>query len=302
MNDYKDYMIRGQDNDGQVRFFAVTTKKLVDEKVTSQHYSPIAGAAIGRLMSAALMMGSMLKDEDERISIQIKGEGPMKGIVASSNNRGEVKGYVEHPDVMLPPNEYGHLAVGDAITPGRLSVIRYSKYGNPHYTTIDLISGEIGDDLSYYFGQSEQTPSLVGVGVSFNKEDVHVKAAGGFIVQLLPGAKDETITKLETNVMKLRSVSTVLNDNDDDPEALIKILLEGFEYEITEKKDVCFHCDCSMAKSVKLLYSLPMEELEAIQKDGKGTSINCGFCDKTYDLSKEDVDAIIAKKRERQGQ
>ncbi|MCQ2799657.1 MAG: Hsp33 family molecular chaperone HslO [Bacilli bacterium] len=297
MNDYKDYMIRGQDKDGQVRFFAVTTKKLVDEKVSSQHYSPIAGAGVGRLMSAALMMGWMLKNKDERISIQIKGEGPMGGLVASSNCEGLVKGYAENPDVMLPPNEFGHLAVGDSLTPGRMSVIRYSSLGEPHVTTIDLVSGEIGDDLSYYFGQSEQTPSLVGVGVSFNKEDVRVKAAGGFIVQLLPGAKDETITKLETNVLKMRSVSNVLHENNDDPEALIKLLLEGFDYEVTETKDVFFHCDCSMEKSVKILLSLSLGELEDIEREGKGTSICCGFCGEEYKFSPADISAIIEKKK-----
>ncbi|MBR6866053.1 MAG: Hsp33 family molecular chaperone HslO, partial [Bacilli bacterium] len=267
MNNYKDYMIRGQDKDGQVRFFAITTKHLVEKKRKAQNYSPIATAAIGRLMSAALMMGSMLKNEDERVAIQIKGEGPMGGIVASSNCKGTVKGYVENPTVVLPPNEYGHLAVGDAITPGKMTVIHYSDLGEPHVTTLDLVSGEIGDDLSYYFGQSEQTPSIVGVGVSFRK-DVHVKAAGGFIVQLLPGASDEVISRLEKNVIAMKSVSEILKANKNDPESLIKAALKGFDYEVDGTLDVKFHCGCSKKKSSKILSSLTLHDLEAIKKEG----------------------------------
>lgn len=295
MNRYKDYMIRGQDKDGQVRFFAITTKSLVEKKRKAQNYSPIATAAIGRLMSAALMMGSMLKNEDERVSIQIKGEGPMGGLVASSNCKGTVKGYVENPTVVLPPNEYGHLAVGDAITPGKMTVIHYSDLGEPHVTTLDLVSGEIGDDLSYYFGQSEQTPSIVGVGVSFRK-DVHVKAAGGFIVQLLPGAKEEVISRLEQNVIAMKSVSEILKANDNDPEALIKMALKGFDYEVDGTLDVKFHCGCSKKKSRKILSSLTLHDLEAIKKEGKGTSVSCGFCGRNYVFSPEEVAQIAEEK------
>lgn len=295
MDERKDYMIRGQDKTGQVRFFAVTTKHLVDEKGMSQNYSPIATAATGRLMSATLMMGAMLKNEDERVVVQIKGEGPLGGVVASANRKGEVKGYAEHPDVILPANEFGHLAVGDSITPGRLSVIHYSKLGEPHVATLDLVSGEIGDDLSYYFGQSEQTPSVVGVGVSFQK-DVHVKAAGGYIVQLLPNANDDTISKLEQNIMSMKSPSEVLFTSNDDPEALIKGALKGFDYEITEEKEVCFHCECSKEKSLQIISTLGIKDLKEIVDDGKGASLSCDYCGKSYDFSHEDVLEIFNEK------
>lgn len=295
MNEKKDYMIRGQDKNGQIRFFAVTTKHLVEEKRMSQNYSPIATAAVGRLMSAALMMGAMLKSEDQKVAVQIKGEGPLGGVIASSNCKGEVKGYVENPDVVLPANEFGHLAVGDSITPGRLSVINYSKYGEPHVTTLDLISGEIGDDLSYYFGQSEQTPSVVGVGVSFN-EDVSVKAAGGYIVQLLPNANEDTISKLEKNIISMKSPSEVLFANNDDPEALIKGALNGFDYEITETKDVFFNCGCSKEKSEQIISTLSMKDLKEIVDDGKGASLSCDYCGKSYDFSPEEIKKIFDEK------
>lgn len=295
MDEKKDYMIRGQDKNGQVRFFALTTKHLVDEKRISQNYSPIATAAVGRLMSATLMMGAMLKNDDQRVTVQIKGEGPLGGVVASSNCKGQVKGYVEHPDVVLPANEFGHLAVGDSIVPGRLSVIHYSSLGEPHVATLDLVSGEIGDDLSYYFGQSEQTPSVVGLGVSFQK-DVHVKAAGGYIVQLLPNASDETISKLEQNIVSMKSPSEVLFANNDDPEALIKGALKGFEYEITEEKEVCFQCDCSREKSLQIISTLGAKDLKEIVDDGKGASMSCDYCGKSYDFSHEEIAKIFDEK------
>lgn len=287
----KDYMIRAISGNEEVRAFALRTTKLVEKARQIHDDSPVATAALGRTLSAALMMGDMLKNKQDLITIHIQGEGPLKQILATANMDGEVKGYVADPSVILPPKENGHLDVGGAIGKGVLTVIKDYGLKDPYVSQVDLVTGEIAEDLTYYFAQSEQTPTAIGLGVLMNK-DVTVRCAGGFIVQLMPNAHEKTIAQLEKNLKGLSSVTDILKDGHT-PEDLLAVVLRDMDMKILGQKEVRFACHCSKEKGYRALATIGKKELQELLDEGKGAEVNCEFCGKNYCYSTDDIKNIL---------
>lgn len=300
MQEYKDYMIRAVAADAQIRAFAITSRDLTETARKAHNTSPIATAALGRAMSGALMMAEMLKGPRDLLTIQIDGDGPLQGLVVTADNQGRVKGYVKKTDVILPPNEQGHLNVGGAIGRGTLTVIRDMNLKDPYIGQIPLVTGEIAEDLTAYYAQSEQIPSSVGLGVLMNKDNT-VKRAGGFVVQLMPFADEGVIGKLENNIRRIKSVTHIL-DEDSRPEHLLDTVLEGFDIQITSREDVSFYCNCSRERFERGLILLGREELENIIADGKEIELACQFCNRRYTYTPDEVKKLLprtaASKRE----
>ncbi|OON87748.1 Hsp33 family molecular chaperone [Oribacterium sp. C9] len=278
-----DYVVRATASNGLIRAFACTTKDLVEECRKTHNTFPICTAAIGRLMSSALMMGVDLKGARSVITLTIKGEGPVKGLTATADNLGNVKGFVSNPNVLLPPNEAGHLNVGGAIGQGKLSVIKDIGLKEPYIGSVDLQTSEIAEDLTYYFAVSEQIPSSVGLGVLMNKNNT-VRQAGGFIIQLMPDATDEVISKLEAKLSGIKSVTSML-DEGMTPEEMLQFILGDMDLEINDHIPVRFHCNCSRDKVSKALISLGKKELEQLIEDGKPQDVFCDYCEKHYSFS-----------------
>ena len=293
-------MIRAVAANAQIRAFAVTARDLTETARQAHNTSPIATAALGRAMSGALMMAEMLKGPSDLLTIQIDGDGPLQGLVVTADNHGHVKGYVKNTSVILPPNEQGHLNVGGAIGRGTLTVIRDMNLKDPYIGQIPLVTGEIAEDLTAYYAQSEQIPSSVGLGVLMNKDNT-VRRAGGFVVQLMPFAEDEVIGKLEENIRKISSVTSILEE-DSRPEHLLDAVLDGFDIQINSREDVSFFCNCSRERFERGLVLLGKEELESIIADGKDIELVCQFCSKTYRYTPEEVEKLlpraVAAKRE----
>ncbi len=290
----KDYIIRAVTKDGSLRAFAADTTNMANEAHRMHKTYPIASAALGRLLTAASMMGTMLKSEGETITLQLTGNGPIGRVMAVSDFEGNVKGYVDNPLVDLPNNEYGKLDVGGAVGKnGYLTVIRDFGLKEPYVGKIPLVSGEIGDDLTSYFAISEQTPSSVGVGVLVDV-DLSVKCSGGFIVQVMPEAMDDDIDKLEQNLSKIKSVTTLM-DEGKTPEDMLAILFDGFEYEITEKTDVEYRCDCSRERVERAIVSLGKNEIKKIIEEDGCAELTCHFCDSVYNFEKDELSALLEK-------
>ena len=279
----KDYMVRATAANAQIRAFACTTRETVETARAAHNTSPVVTAALGRLLSAGVMMGSMLKGDDELITLQIKGDGPIGGLTVTADRNGHVKGYANVPDVILPANAQGKLDVGGAVGAGVLSVIRDMGLKDPYVGQTDLQTGEIAEDLTYYFAVSEQVPSVVGLGVLMNRDNT-VRQAGGFIVQLMPFAEEETISKLEENIKNLASVTTML-DAGKTPEEMLGVLLEGMDLEVT--------CNCSKDRVRKALISIGREELQSMIDDGKEIEVNCHFCNKNYNFTVDELKEMI---------
>jgi len=287
----KDYIIRAVTSDGCLRAFAADTTNLANEAHNMHKTYPIASAALGRLLTAASMMGAMLKSDKDTITLQLTGNGPIGRVMAVSDFNGNVKGYVDNPLVDLPNNDAGKLNVGAAVgKDGYLTVIRDFGLKEPYIGKVPLVSGEIGDDLTKYFAVSEQVPSAVGLGVLVDK-DYTVKTAGGFIIQVMPEATDDDITKLENNLKNVKSV-TGLFEEGKTPEDVLELLLEGFSYHITERTDTKYYCNCCRERVERAIISLGAEEVrKIIDEDGK-TQLSCHFCSKKYDFSKEELEAL----------
>lgn len=288
-----DHMIRAITGNEEVRAFAVTSGNLVEEARRIHANSPIATAALGRTLSAALMMGDMLKNEKDLITIHIQGDGPLKQILATANMNGEVKGYVADPSVVLPPNKQGHLNVGGGIGKGTLTVIKDYGLKEPYVSQVPLVTGEIAEDLTYYYAQSEQTPTAIGLGVLMNK-DVTVNCAGGFIVQLMPAAHEKTIAKLEESLKKVTSVTEILRERQD-PEDLLRVVLDGMDMKVLGSKDVRFACHCSREKGMSAIATLGKKEIEEMIQKGEDVHVNCEFCGKVYTYGKKDMEDILAR-------
>ena len=295
MSEYKDYMIRAVAADAQIRAFAITPRALTEKARQAHNTSPIATAALGRAMSGALMMADMLKGPRDLLTIQIDGDGPMQGLVVTADNQGHVKGYVKNPHVILDPNAQGHLNVGGAIGQGTLTVIRDMNLKDPYIGQIPLVTGEIAEDLTAYYAQSEQIPSAVGLGVLMNKENT-VRRAGGFVVQLMPFAEDEVISRLEENIRKISSVTSILEE-ESTPEHLLDVVLEGFKPEVTSREDVRFYCNCTKERFSRGLILLGTEELENIISEGKDIELRCQFCNSAYTFTTEEVKKLLPRTR-----
>lgn len=291
----KDYIIRATAANGNIRIFAATTKNLVEYARSIHHTSPVATAALGRTLTAGAMMGLTMKNKKDLLTIQIKGRGCLGGITVTANSQGFVKGYVEEPMVILPPNAKGKLDVGGAVGPGQLTVIKDLGLKEPYIGTVALQTGEIADDLTYYFALSEQIPSSVALGVLLNKEN-HVEAAGGFIIQLMPFAEDAVITKLEEKLAALPTVTELLSKGLT-PESILEMIFGDMDLIINDKCDTGFECNCSKERISKALLSLGRKELKKLIDDEKPVEVNCHFCNSTHSFEKEELEKMLKEAR-----
>lgn len=282
-----DYIVRATAANDGIRAFAITSRDMVEFARSSHNTSPVVTAALGRMLSAGAMMGVMMKGDDDLLTLQIQGSGPMKGITVTADSKGNVKGFPNVPDVMLPPNKDGKLDVGGAIDVGILRVIRDMGLKEPYVGTCELKTGEIAEDLTYYFATSEQIPSSVGLGVLMNKDNT-VAASGGFIIQLMPFTDDKVIDRLEENIKSLSPVTTYLSEGKT-PEELLNIVLAGLDVKVQDKVDTRFKCDCSVERVERSLSSLSMDDINSIIEDNKPVEVKCQFCNKAYNFSIDDI-------------
>lgn len=288
-----DYIVRAIAANAQIRAFACTTRELVETAREAHNTSPVMTAALGRLLTAGAMMGSMLKGEKDLLTLQIRGDGPGRGLTVTADSNGTVKGYPLVPDVLLPANSKGKLDVSGALGAGYLNVVKDLGLKEPYVGQTELQTGEIAEDLTYYFAVSEQVPSSVGLGVLMEKNNT-VKQAGGFIIQLMPFAEEATIARLEENLSKVASVTSMLEEGNS-PEKILEILLAGFDVEITEKANTSFFCNCSKDRVEKALISIGKTELQDMIEDGESIEVKCHFCNKGYEFTVEDLKNISAK-------
>ena len=291
MSEYKDYIVRATAADHQLRAFAVTSKDIVEKAREIHNTSPVATAAIGRLLTAASMIGSMMKGEKDVLTLQIECGGPIGGITVTAVSNADVKGYVNNPNVILPPNAQGKLDVSGALGPGFLNVIKDIGLREPYNGQTHLVSGEIAEDLTYYFATSEQVPSSVGLGVLMDKDN-HVRQAGGFIIQVMPDTDDEVIDKLEARLGEVHSVTEML-DKGMTPEDILNYVLEEMDVEILETVPTQYKCDCSFERVSKVIASLGKKELQEMIDDGKPVEVNCQFCGSHYKFDTEQLKEFI---------
>lgn len=282
----KDYIIRATAAGDSIRAFAITGTSMVEEARQMHEASPVVTAALGRMLMAGAMMGATLKSEKDVMTLQIQGEGPLKGITVTSYSDGFVKGFPLVNDVVLPPKN-GKLDVGGSIFPGFLRVIKDMGLKEPYVGTVDLQTGEIAEDLTYYFAVSEQIPSSVGLGVLVNK-DCTVNCAGGFIVQVMPMCPDEVLDMLEANLQVLPSVTDMMSSGLT-PEDMLDKIFEGLDVDIKDKTETGFRCDCSKERVERSLASLNKQDKAEIIADGKPVEVRCQFCNKKYEFSIEEI-------------
>ena len=288
-----DYIVRATAANNQIRAFAATTKETVEASRQAHNTSPVATAALGRLLTGGAMMGSMMKNDSDMLTIQIKGDGPIGGLTVTADSKGNVKGYVEHPEVMLPPNAQGKLDVAGALGIGLISVIKDMGLKEPYVGQTILQTSEIAEDLTYYFATSEQVPSSVGLGVLMEHDNT-VKQAGGFIVQLMPFVDDDVVDRLEANIKKISSVTSML-DKGMTPEEILEEVLDGFEVEVKDTMPAQFYCNCTKERVEKAIISIGKKDIQEMIEDGKPIEVNCHFCGKSYEFSVEELKTLIKK-------
>jgi molecular chaperone Hsp33 len=289
------HMIRGIDKNIMFRFFAVDTTEVVEMAREYHHMSPVASAALGRMLTAGLMMGYTLKNEQDKITIRINGNGPLGTGLVTADSTGNVKGYLDNSNVELPLADNGKLNVGAAVgRDGFVQVIKDIGLKEPYAGSSKLVSGEIGEDIASYYFHSEQQPTVIGLGVLVDK-DRSIKSAGGFMLQLMPGLSEEEIVLIENSIGKIKNISSYF-ESGKDPENVMEELFPDFELEITERIPVEYKCDCSIERMEKVLISLGDKELEKIiQEDGEA-EIVCHFCNKRYTFNKEELESFKGKK------
>jgi molecular chaperone Hsp33 len=287
-----DKLVRATAQNGAVRIFGAITTELVREGVRLHECAPTAAAALGRMLTAGSLMGAMLKSEGESLTLQISGGGEAKGVVVTAYPNGRVKGYIGNPDVDLPANEKGKLDVGGAIGKnGNLLVIRDMGLKEPYVGQVPIYTGEIGDDLAYYFTTSEQTPSAVGLGVLVDK-DLSIKCSGGFIIQMMPGA-DELVADIITYRLEETPSITELIEKGMSIEEILEYIFDGMDLNIHESITPAFDCDCSRERVEKALISIGRKDLEELYEDGKDEEIKCHFCNSAYIFSNKDIGDIL---------
>ena len=287
-----DYIVRATAADAQIRAFAAVTTRLTEEARSRHQTSPVATAALGRLLTGGVLMGSMMKNPEDVLTLQIKCDGPIGGLTVTADAMGHVKGYVNHPEVMLPPKN-GKLDVGGALGQGILNVIKDMGLKEPYSGQTILQTGEIAEDLTYYFAGSEQVPSSVGLGVLMNRENT-VRCAGGFIIQVMPFVEERVLRQLEENIGAMRSVTDML-DGGHSPEEMLSGVLSGMEVEITDTMPAGFACSCSERRIEKALISIGKSEIEDMIRDGKPIEVKCHFCNTAYTFSVEKLGQILEK-------
>ena len=281
-----DYIVRATAADSSIRAFAITSKNMVEEAREHHNTAPVITAALGRLLSAASMMGSMMKGEKDLLTIQIQCSGPAQGLTVTADSTGHVKGFPKVADVVLPPKN-GKLDVGGALDMGVMSVIKDLGLKEPYVGQTVLQTGEIAEDLTYYFATSEQVPSAVGLGVLVEK-DGSVKQAGGFIIQLMPFTPDDVIDRLEKKISEIKSVTEMLEDGNT-PEQILDIILGEFGVEITDTIPTAFRCDCSKERVSRAIATLNRKDLDDIINDGESIEVKCQFCNHAYEFTIDDL-------------
>lgn len=282
-----DYIVRATAADNQIRAFAITSKNMVETARCDHGTSPVITAALGRLLSGAAMMGTMMKGEKDLLTVQIQCGGPAQGMTVTADANGHVKGFPRVPVVELPPNAQGKLDVGGAMGLGVLSVIKDMGLKEPYVGQIALQTGEIAEDLTYYFATSEQVPSAVGLGVLVEKDGA-VRQAGGFIIQLMPFTDENVIDRLEKKITEIASVTEML-ENGNTPEQILEIILGEFGLEITDTIEAGFVCDCSKERVSRAIATLSKKDLEDIINDGEAIEVKCQFCNKAYHFDIEEL-------------
>ena len=290
-----DYIVRGTAADNQIRVFAATTRNMVEHARQIHNTSPVATAALGRLMTAGAMMGSMMKGEKDILTLQIKASGPINGITVTADSKANVKGYVGNPDVIIPANDKGKLDVAGAVGIGILNVIKDIGMKEPYVGQTALQTSEIAEDLTYYFATSEQVPSSVGLGVLMNKDNT-VRQAGGFIIQVMPFAEDEVITALENKLSTVSSITSML-DAGMTPENILEELFEGLSLDIMDKVPTAFSCNCSRERVEKALISVGKSEIQSMIDDNEPIEMNCHFCNTKYVFEVEELKKILKSAR-----
>lgn len=291
----EDYILRASAGNSQVRAFAATTRELTEYARAAHNTSPVATAALGRLLTAGAMMGIMMKGEKDLLTLKINGDGPIGGITVTADSHARVKGYVNEPEVLLHANAKGKLDVAGAVGRGELVVIRDTGLKEPYVGRTSLVSGEIAEDLTYYFASSEQVPSAVALGVLMNQENT-VRQAGGFIIQLLPGADEEMVAALERKLAGITSVTSML-DQGMKPEDLLDSVLGGFGVEILERIPTRFSCDCTKERVEKALISIGEKELTEMIREGEPIEVKCHFCNHAYRFQPEELERLLERAR-----
>ena len=290
-----DYIVRATAADGQIRAFAAYTKDVVEEARRRHNTSPTATVALGQLLTAGTMMVAMMKNDTDILTLQIRCDGPLGGLTVTADNQGNVKGYAVHPDVDVPVKN-GQIDVADALDLGVLNVIKDMGLKEPYVGQTILETSEIAKDLTYYYMNSEQVPSSVGLGVLMNKDNT-VKCAGGFIIQLMPFAEDATIDKLEENLKNVTSVTELL-DHGCTPEGLLEALLGNLGIEVLDTLPTQFHCNCSKERVEKAVASVGREDLQAMIDDGEDIEVKCDFCNSTYKYTVDELKEILKESNE----
>lgn len=290
----KDYIVRATAANTQIRAFAASTTELVEQARQHHNTSPVATAALGRLLTGGVMMGSMMKNPTDVLTLQVQCGGPIGGMTVTADSQGKVKGYVNNPDVLLPPKN-GKLDVGGALGPGFLNVIKDMGLKEPYSGQTILQTGEIAEDLTYYFATSEQVPSSVGLGVLMEKDNT-VRCAGGFIVQVMPFIEDEVLNKLEENIQKIQSVTAML-DNGHTPEEMLDQVLEGLDVEIVDTLPAQFYCNCSKERIEKAIISIGKKDIQSMIDDGEDIEVKCHFCNTAYNYTVDELKELLKKSR-----
>ena len=288
----KDYIVRATAANGQVRAFAATTKDVVEIARKDHNMSPIATVALGRLLTGGAMMGTMMKNDTDVLTIQIKGNGPLGAMTVTAEPDGHVKGCVANPQAMLPLKD-GHMDIAGAVGIGVLSVIKDIGLREPYVGDTILITSEIADDLTYYFATSEQVPSSVGLGVLMNKDNT-VREAGGFIIQLMPNASDEFIDQLENRIKEIKSVTEML-EHGMTPEEILEHIFEGMDLQILDTIPTEFYCNCSKERVSAAVISVGKQELQKMIDDGEPIEVNCHFCNSHYKFSIDELKDMLEK-------
>jgi len=286
-----DRILRATSKNNEVRAFVAETRELVNKGCKMHQTSPVASAALGRALTGGAMMGIMLKGNKDLMTLNIKGDGPLGGVLVTTNAKGEVKGYVQNPLVDIPTKANGKLDVSTAVGTGMLTVIRDYGLKEPYIGQSKLISGEIADDLTYYFASSEQVPSVVALGVLVDT-DYSIKQSGGFILQLLPGATEDTISQIELNIHNLPSVTAMFENGFKGEDILDKILMD-LDPQVHEVIIPEYKCNCSKQRVEKALISVGEKDIKEMIEDGETIELNCQFCDKKYNFSVDELKALL---------
>ena len=292
-----DHILRVTALDGMIRAFFITDRDTVEYARKAHNTSPVVTAALGRLMTGALMMGADMKGEEDTVTLRVEGDGPIKGMTVVADSKGNVKGFPMEPLVIIPANDKGKLDVGGAVGKGTLSVIKDMGMKEPYTGQVPLISGEIAEDLTYYFAASEQIPSSVALGVLMNKENT-VRQAGGFMIQLMPGADEDVLSRLEERLASMKSVTACL-DEGMGPEDIMRLLLSDMEPEINDRLPVRFKCSCSREKMENAIISIGRKDLKSLIDEGEPVEAVCHFCGTRYRFDMPELRQLWLRAQER---